>query len=70
MADYNLEALEREGSKLADQVREHFLGLKFEGLTLDQVPTEEANGSNSLDEEFFKSLEAGEHLNERFLLRA
>ncbi|MHA4838647.1 hypothetical protein [Sphingopyxis sp. MSC1_008] len=67
MSTETLARWEAEAATEAENLCARFADMSADGLQLDQISPDEANGSNSLDEAFFARLEQGDHLTDRFL---
>jgi hypothetical protein len=67
MVEADIKNWEEFAAKEANQLESRLLEMAPQDLTLRVIGQEEANGHNSLDKAFLEALEAGKHLNAKFL---
>ncbi|MEJ5976988.1 hypothetical protein WG901_10110 [Novosphingobium sp. PS1R-30] len=67
MTEIQLKQWEAEASEAARDLCGRLADMSTDGLHLDLIDAEAANGSNSLDNAFLERLENGDHLTDDFL---
>ena len=67
MSNSQLLQWENEATQAAIELCGRLADMSTDGLYLDLIDANAANGTNSLDDAFLQSLEKGEHLTDDFL---